>query len=127
MFGISNNLTYTSSCPSNEKVYWQILTMFVTVWQKSIKDYTFDYKNAQKNLQTGIYPRARIYMYKNRITIFEFGRIWTLLEFISYYVTIVEFTKYRVKFQNLTILYNSSHNYIMKGSFRLFHQNFYDE
>ena len=84
MFGISNNLTYTSSCPSNEKVYWQILTMFVTVWQKSIKDYTFDYENARKNLQTGIYLRAKFDMYKNRITIFELSRIRISLEFISY-------------------------------------------
>ena len=84
MFGISNNLTYTSSCPSNEKVYWQILTMFVTVWQKSIKDYTFDYKNARKNLQTGIYPRASIDMYKNNITIFEFGGIRISMKSVSY-------------------------------------------
>ena len=34
-----NNLSNTSSCPFNEKVYWQILTLFVTAWQKSIKDY----------------------------------------------------------------------------------------
>ena len=39
LFGISNNLSNTSLCPFNEKVYWQILTLFVTAWQKSIKDY----------------------------------------------------------------------------------------
>ena len=45
LFGISNNLSNTSLCPFNEKVYWQILTLFVTAWQKSIKDYILSYKH----------------------------------------------------------------------------------
>ena len=47
LFGISNNLSNTSLCPFNEKVYWQILTLFVTAWQKSIKDHILSDKHSK--------------------------------------------------------------------------------